>query len=124
MLRELLAKYRGNSANEREKGTYFERLTKVWLENAPTQRGQFTRVLTFAEWAKENRLSQQDTGIDLVAQIADSPDDWCAIQCKFYREGYKLQKPDIDSFFTASGKRPFTRRIIVDTTGVQCVDFH
>ena len=32
------------------------------------------------------------------------------------REDYKLQKKDIDSFFTASGKRPFTQRIIVSTT--------
>jgi predicted helicase len=73
----------------------------------------------FSDWAKENRFDQRDTGIDLVAQLADSPNDWCAIQCKFYREGYRIQKADIDSFFTASGKRPFTRRLIVDTTGVQ-----
>jgi predicted helicase len=118
-LRELLEKYRAGAASEREKGTYFERLTKVWLENAPTQRSQFSRVLTFGEWAKENRFDQRDTGIDLVAQLTDSPDEWCAIQCKFYREGYRIQKADIDSFFTASGKRPFTRRLIVDTTGVQ-----
>ena len=73
----------------------------------------------FSDWAKENRFDQRDTGIDLVAQLADSTDDWCAIQCKFYREGHRIQKADIDSFFTASGKRPFTRRLIVDTTGVQ-----
>jgi Restriction endonuclease len=30
----------------------------------------FSRVLTFADWAKENRLDQRDTGIDLVAQLA------------------------------------------------------
>lgn len=118
-LRELLEKYREKSVSEREKGTYFERLVKTWLEHAPTQREQFLRVLTYGEWAEENRLDQRDTGIDLVAQLADSPDDWCAIQCKFYREGYRIQKADIDSFFTASGKRPFTRRMIVDTTGVQ-----
>lgn len=118
-LRELLEKYRAGSASEREKGTYFERLVKVGLENAPTQRQQFARALTFGDWAKENRQDQRDTGIDLVAQLADSPDDWCAIQCKFYREAYRIQKANIDSFFTASGKRPFTRRLIVDTTGVQ-----
>ena len=92
---------------------------KVWLEHAPTQKAQFSRVLMFSDWAAENRFDQRDTGIDLVAQLADSPDDWCAIQCKFYREGHRIQKADIDSFFTASGKRPFTRRLIVDTTGVQ-----
>jgi predicted helicase len=118
-LRDLLEKYRAGAVSEREKGTYFERLTKVWLENAPTQKPQFIRVVMFSDWAAENRFDQRDTGIDLVAQLADSPDDWCAIQCKFYREGHRIQKGDIDSFFTASGKRPFTRRMIVDTTGVQ-----
>ena len=73
--------------HQREKGTYFERLTKVWLEHAPTQRQQFARVLTFGDWAKENRFDQRDTGIDLAAQLADSPDDWCAVQGKFYAEG-------------------------------------
>lgn len=118
-LRNLLEKYRAKASSEREKGTYFERLVKVWLENAPTQKSRFSRVLTFADWAKENGTDQRDTGIDLVAQMADSPADWCAIQCKFYREGHRIQKADIDSFFTASGKRPFVRRLIVDTTGVQ-----
>ena len=33
--RELLDKYRSTAKSEREKGTYFERLTKVWLETAP-----------------------------------------------------------------------------------------
>lgn len=116
--RQLLNRYRAQSASEREKGTYFERLVKVWLKAAPTQASQFLRVLTFGEWAGENRFDQRDTGIDLVAQLADSPDDWCAIQCKFYREGHRIQKADIDSFFTASGKRPFVRRLIIDTTGV------
>lgn len=118
-LRGILEAYRAGSSSPREQGTYFERLTKVWLENAPTQRSQFSRVMLFSDWARENRFDQRDTGIDLVAELADSPGDWCAVQCKFYREGYRLQKGDIDSFFTASGKRPFTRRMIVDTTGVQ-----
>ncbi len=118
-LRDLLAQYRAMSANEYAKGLYFERLVKVWLENAPTQAGQFSRVLTYADWAKEQRLDKTDIGIDLVAQLADSPDDWCAVQCKFYATGHHIQKPDIDTFLSASGKRPFTRRMFVDTTGVE-----
>ncbi len=39
-----------------------------------------------------------------------------AIQCKLYAENYRLQKGDIDSFFTASGKKPFAHRVIVSTT--------
>lgn len=118
-LRGILERYRTGSKTEREKGAYFERLVKVWLENAPTQRDQFSRVLTFAEWAAERHEDRRDAGIDLCAQLADEPEAWCAIQCKFYREGHRIQRADIDSFFTASGKRPFARRIIVDTTDAQ-----
>jgi predicted helicase len=118
-LRELLEKYRRAAQSEREKGTYFERLVKVWLETAPVQREQFSRVLTWAAFAREHDHDGRDTGIDLVAQLADSPDDWCAVQCKFYAADYRIQKGDIDSFFTASGRRPFTRRMIVDSTGAE-----
>lgn len=117
-LRDLLESYRISAKSEREKGGYFERLVRVWLQHAPTQRGQFARVLSYSDWAAENRIDQRDTGIDLVAQLAETPADWCAIQCKFYAHGHRIQKADIDSFFTASGKRPFVRRLIVDSTGV------
>ena len=33
-----------------------------------------------------------------------------------YAEDYRLQKSDIDSFFTAPGKKPFAHRVIVSTT--------
>lgn len=118
-LRNLLEKYRNTARSEREKGTYFEKLVKVWLETAQSQREQFSRVLTWAEFAREYDHDARDTGIDLVAQLAGSSDDWCAVQCKFYAAGYRIQKADIDSFFTASGRRPFTRRMIVDSTAAE-----
>jgi predicted helicase len=117
-----LAQYRAGAANERDKGGYFERLVRVWLQHAPTQQGQFSRVLSFADWAAETGQDRRDVGIDLVAQLAESAEDWCAVQCKFYREGHRIQRSDIDSFFTASGKRPFVRRLIVDTTGAPWSD--
>ncbi len=118
-LRELLEDYRTVAKSEREKGAYFERLARVWLENAPTQAGQFSRVLSYADWAKEFGKDGRDVGIDLCAQLADNPELWCAIQCKFYGFGYRIRREDIDSFFTASGKKPFVRRIIIDTTDVR-----
>jgi len=50
--------------------------------------------------------------------------DYWAIQCKFYDPVHTLQKADIDSFFTASGKRfstadgerGFSQRLIIATT--------
>ncbi|MEZ0001620.1 DEAD/DEAH box helicase [Sinorhizobium fredii] len=114
-LNGLFERYRSGSKSEREKGTYFENLAKVFFENDPQYVQRFEKVWTYGDWAKERGISGQDTGIDLVAQVRDDG-GFCAIQCKFYKEGHRIQKGDIDSFFTASGKRPFTERLVVDTT--------
>lgn len=114
-LSSLLDTYRSASVTEREKGTYFEELICAYLRNEATYRDLYEKVWTYAEWAKEQGLSGKDAGIDLVARTQGTGD--ChAIQCKLYAEDYKVQKKDIDSFFTASGKAPFTHRIIVATT--------
>ena len=64
-----------------------------------------------------------DTGIDLVALTRDG--NYWAIQCKFFDPDHTIQKSDIDSFFTASGKRftdeegkrhSFAQRVVVSTT--------
>lgn len=114
-LQELLTSYRAGSKTEREKGTYFELLIKDFLKHDPTYSPQFSDVWTYAEWANLQGLDSRDTGIDLVAKLSDE-DSFCAIQCKFYDENHKIQKSDLDSFFTASGKKEFSRRLIVDTT--------
>lgn len=121
-LRDLLERYRAAATSEREKGTWFERLTKLWLERAPTQAGRWARVLTFADFARERGENAKDTGIDLVAELADEPGHWCAIQCKFYAIGYRLRREDIDGFLAASAREPFVRRLFVDTTGVNWTD--
>lgn len=117
-LQILLKKYREASKTEREKGDYFELLIKDFLKNDPVYTQQYTEVWTFSEWAKVQGIDARDTGIDLVAKLADE-EGYCAIQCKFYDENHRITKKDIDSFFTASGKAPFTRRLIVDTTRVE-----
>ena len=114
-LLDLLSSYRNESKTEREKGTYFELLIKDFLKHDPTFSPQFSDVWTYAEWANLQGIDSRDTGIDLVAKLSED-DGFCAIQCKFYEENHKIQKSDLDSFFTASGKKQFTRRLIVDTT--------
>jgi predicted helicase len=114
-LHKILQTYRQAAQTEREKGTYFERLTLDFLKADAVFAPQFTEVLTFADWAAKYDKNGKDTGIDLVAKNAND-DGFCAIQCKFYAEDYCLQKGDIDSFFTAAGKREFTRCLIVDST--------
>jgi predicted helicase len=114
-LHDLLTTYRNASVSEREKGTYFEELICTYLRNEATYRDLYSKVWTYTDWAREQGLDGRDTGIDLVAQMQGTG-ELHAIQCKFYAEDYRVQKGDIDSFFTASGKKPFTYRLIVTTT--------
>ena len=113
-LKTLLDTYRQAAASEREKGTYFEELIVCYLRNEATYRDLYSDVWTYGDWAELQGLDKRDAGIDLVAKTAGTG-EYHAIQCKLYAEDYKLQKKDIDSFFTASGKKPFTHRIIVST---------
>src|SRR5450830_436343 len=114
-LSSLLDHYRQSSVSEREKGTYFEELMLCYLRNEATYRDLYSDVWTYGEWAALQGLDKRDAGIDLVAKV-DGTGEMHAIQCKLYAEDYRLQKSDIDSFFTASGKKPFTHRVIVSTT--------
>lgn len=115
LLSDILKTYRDNAQNQREKGDYFERLVKVFLENDDTQRQYYTRVMFFGDWAKEQGWKSNDTGIDLVAELADGQ-GFAAIQCKFYDPNHAIQKPDIDSFISAAANDAFSRLILVDTT--------
>ncbi|MBR0684174.1 DEAD/DEAH box helicase [Roseomonas eburnea] len=114
-LRELLRQFRDSARSEREKGTYFERLAVVFIKNDHGMAQEYEDAWLFSEWATANGLDGRDTGIDAVAKVRGE-DSFCAIQCKFYQEGHRIQKADIDSFFTASGRRQFGRRLIIDTT--------
>jgi len=114
-LSKLLDTFRRTAVSEREKGTYFEEVILAYLRTEATYRDLYSNVWTWAEWAPANGFSAKDDGIDLVAQAAGSGEIH-AIQCKFYDANYKLRKEDIDSFFTASGRKPFAHRVIVSTT--------
>jgi len=119
-LYSLLDSYRQSSRTNRELGTYFEELGIAYFENDDIQKQFYDKVWTYADWVEETGLadSKADVGIDLVARLKDSSDDYCAIQCKFYEKTHKLQRKDLDSFFSASSKKPFVRRILIDTTDV------
>ena len=110
----LLDEYRARAKSEREKGTLFEELTRQFLLHDARFAHQFKEIYLWSEWP-ERRTG--DTGIDLVAIPVDEHAGPVAIQCKFYALGHRIQKADIDSFLSASGKEPFGRRIVVDTSG-------
>ncbi|MGV7835273.1 restriction endonuclease, partial [Mycobacterium kansasii] len=96
-----------------DRGTLFEKLMVRFFELDPALNQQYEQVWRWIDWP--DRQGKPDTGIDLVARERDTG-DYTAIQCKFYEPSHTLAKADIDSFFTASGKKPFTNRVIVSTT--------
>lgn len=105
---------RDNSPTNRDRGTGFEELMLKYLSIDPQWTEQFSRVWMWADWPGAAH-DRRDTGIDLVALDRETG-GYCAIQCKFYEPHHTVEKADIDSFFTASGKGGFTRRLIISTT--------
>ena len=112
-LQDLLEHYRQTAKNERDKGDKFERLTKFFLENDSRYSDRFSDVWIWNKFPENE--GKVDTGIDLVAKEKYS-DGYCAIQCKFYGDKTTVDKSNIDSFFTASGKSIYTSRLIFATT--------
>ena len=109
-------KYRSAAHSEREKGGYFEKLAVAFLKHDPGMVQEYEDAWLFSDWAKANRLDGRDIGIDAVAKIRGE-DTFCAVQCKFYREGYRIQKGDIDSFLSSAQTKHFSRGLIIETTG-------
>jgi predicted helicase len=118
-LESILAQYCGASQTEREKGTYFEELIRIYFRHEasyadlyckygyspPGPRKSACRNLEFLEM----------TQVSIFAKTAGT-EEYHALQCKCFATDYRVRKADIDSFFTASGRKPFSRRIIVTTT--------
>lgn len=100
------------SANTADQGGRFERLMKHAFQTDRTYRERFSNVWLWNRWPDRQSA---DRGIDLVAEHRDGS-GFTAIQCKCFAPGSQLSKHNIDSFFTESGKPPFTDRIIVATT--------
>lgn len=115
---DLLTQYRAMSDSERMKGNLLEQLTRQYLLGDAQMRLEFQDVYLWKDWPGNQGLP--DTGIDLVG-ILRTPDgeagEAVAIQCKFYAPGHKIQKSDLDSFLSESGKHPYVGRIVVETTG-------
>ncbi|WP_342661761.1 hypothetical protein Rruber_05591 (plasmid) [Rhodococcus ruber] len=109
---EVIEAFRQAPSNS-ERGTRFERLMVRYFQLDPMLSQQYEQVWRWIDWP--GRDGKPDIGIDLVARERDTG-SYTAIQCKFYEPTTTLAKSDIDSFFTASGKKPFTNRIIISTT--------
>ena len=121
--KETIAKIRKESLSNRERGDCFEKIAKTFFQQDLHFKDLFAKVWQWHEWPDRDG---QDTGIDLVALERNTGNLW-AIQCKFYEPFHYLQKDDIDSFLSdsgksfldgsgKSGKKHFSRRLILSTT--------
>lgn len=89
------------SLTQKEKGTKYEAACVYYLQNDPFYRDFFSRVGTLEQalgWTGCPVRDAKDTGIDLMAQEAQSG-LWWAIQCKCYEGDKPLPKGVCDSFF-------------------------
>ncbi|MCD1267778.1 DEAD/DEAH box helicase family protein [Microbacterium sp. MEC084] len=94
------------------KGNYFEQLVAHYLKAEPLWADQLGAVWLWKDWPGRNGLP--DTGIDIVAEIQGG--GLLAVQAKFYAATHRMQKGDLDSFFEALGREPFTEGLVIDTT--------
>ena len=113
--KHFLSEIRKRAKTEREKGYFFERAIREFLQKSPEY--PFEKVWLWSDWPELSKynFSKKDLGIDLVAKEQETGTFW-AIQCKCFDENYQVSKQDIDTFFAQSGKNPFNVRLIVTTT--------
>ncbi|MBR4698966.1 MAG: DEAD/DEAH box helicase [Prevotella sp.] len=102
-IHDILAEIRQKSLTEKEKGTEFERLMKLWFMTDPRY-SNLQKVWLWEEFPARKDFGGKDLGIDLVARTETG--DYWAIQCKCYAEDAQISKGAVDSFL-ANASRTF-----------------
>ena len=102
-IHDILKEIRLKSETEREKGTDFERLMKLWFLTDPRY-SELEKVWLWEEFPCRKDFGGKDLGIDLVARTEYG--DYWAIQCKCYDENTAIDKGAVDSFI-ANASRTF-----------------
>ncbi len=103
-INDILQEIRLKSMTERDKGTEFERLMKLWFMTDPRY-NDLEKVWLWEEFPCRKDFGGKDLGIDLVARTEYG--DYWAIQCKCYAEDAQIDKGAVDSFL-ANSSRTFT----------------
>ena len=103
---DILREFRQGSASEREKGGKFERLMRGYLLTSPIYAKTLKTVWMWHEFPFRSQFGGSDLGIDLVALSYEG--EFWAIQCKCYLDGTAIDKAEVDSFLSTSGKSFFT----------------
>ena len=103
-INDILHEIRLKASTERDKGTDFERLMKLWFMTDPRY-NDLEKVWLWEEFPSRKDFGGKDLGIDLVARTEYG--DYWAIQCKCYAEDAQIDKGAVDSFL-ANASRVFT----------------
>lgn len=103
-INDILSDIRLKAMTERDKGTEFERLMKLWFMTDPRY-NDLEKVWLWEEFPCRKDFGGKDLGIDLVARTEYG--DYWAIQCKCYAEDAQIDKGAVDSFL-ANSSRTFT----------------
>ncbi|MBQ2051968.1 MAG: DEAD/DEAH box helicase, partial [Paludibacteraceae bacterium] len=111
-INEILTEIRQKSQTEKEKGTDFERLMKLWFQTDPRY-SNLEKVWLWEEFPARKDFGGKDLGIDLVARTEYG--DYWAIQCKCYAEDATIDKAAVDSFL-ANASRTFSDPETLQTT--------
>ncbi|MCI7439296.1 MAG: DEAD/DEAH box helicase family protein [Coriobacteriaceae bacterium] len=99
-----------------EKGDLWERVTAWYMRNDPAMRQVVGRVWRWSD--PENPLyTGHDTGIDIVAERADRPGTYWAVQCKFYDPAHELSYRDLGTFFAAAEADDRYTGLVVSSVG-------
>ena len=123
LFNEIIAGYRKGSFSERDKGDRFERLMQAYLKTDPKYLVTFQEVWMWNDFHAKSDFGGKDIGIDLVA-LAYNGEYW-AIQCKCYGENSVIDKTEVDSLLSTSGKQfqnkqgqtaGFAKRMWISTT--------
>ena len=122
-INEILTEIRQKSLTEKEKGTDFERLMKLWFLTDPRY-ANLQNVWLWEEFPARKDFGGKDLGIDLVARTETG--DYWAIQCKCYAEDAQISKGAVDSFLANASRtfldpetfqtREFSNLLCVQTT--------
>jgi predicted helicase len=119
---DILEKHRFLSITEHDKGYRFEKLIQGYLKTEPLYAEIFSDVWLWNDFPYKDQFGCVDLGIDLVCK--EEYGGYWAVQCKFYAEGTRIEKSEVDSFlvnssrtFVIDGKRfEFSQRLWISTT--------
>jgi len=119
---DILRTIRSDSISEKDKGYKFERIMTGYLLSSSLYTHVLKQVWMWHDFPYRHQFGGKDLGIDLVALTFEG--GYWAIQCKCYAENSEIDKAEVDSFISTSGKtfisdageEHFVHRLWISTT--------